>query len=224
MLSIIIPVLNEAETITRCLRPLQKLRRAGHEVIVVDGNSRDNTAALAGPLCDKVLSSPPGRAVQMNTGAGQAAGAYLLFLHADTFLPADIGPLIALARKNQRAWGRFDIHLSGRALGFRVIETCINLRSRLSGIATGDQALFIQRALFNEIGGYPELALMEDIAISKILKKISRPICLPAKVESSSRRWEQHGLIKTILTMWLLRALYFCGCDPARLARYYQCR
>lgn len=222
MLSIIIPVLNEAETIARCLRPLQGLRKDGHEVIVVDGDSRDNSVALAGPLCDKVLSSRPCRAIQMNAGAGEAAGDYLLFLHADTFLPADIRPLISLAEK--RAWGRFDIHLSGQAWGFRVIETCINLRSRLSGIATGDQALFIQHELFNEIGGFPELALMEDIAISKLLKKISRPICLPARVESSSRRWEKNGLIKTILTMWLLRALYFFGCDPARLARHYQCR
>ena len=224
MLSIIIPVLNEAETIERCLQNLQKLRKDGHEVIVVDGNSRDNTVALARPLCDTVLSSKPARSMQMNSGAGQAAGNYLLFLHADTFLPEDISPLIALAKRNQRAWGRFDIHLSGRAWGFRVIESGINWRSRLSGIATGDQALFVQHKLFNEIGGFPGLALMEDIAISKLLKKITRPICLSARVQSSSRRWEKNGVIKTILTMWLLRALYFFGCDTARLARHYQCQ
>ncbi len=221
-ISIIIPTLNEATTITDCLQRLAILRRYHHEVIVVDGGSEDNTFALARPLCDKIFRSSPLRSLQMNTGAEHAQGEYLLFLHADTHLPEDIDQFIGLFETDEKLWGRFDIRLSGTAWIFRVIEACINFRSRLSGIATGDQAIFVHKSLFRDVDGFPNLPLMEDIALSVALKKITRPTCLHLRVISSSRRWERHGVVKTIVTMWSLRLLYFLGYDVIKLARHYR--
>lgn len=216
-LSIVIPVLNEAAGIAAALAALAPLRGAGHEVIVVDGGSSDATAALAGPLADAVLAAPAGRARQMNAGAAAASGDALLFLHADTFLPPDAAALVCAALR-ERAWGRFDVRIDGRAAFLRVIASCMNLRSRLTGIATGDQALFVRRADFH---GFPDIALMEDIAFSKAMKRISPPASLRARVRTSGRRWERHGVLRTVLLMWRLRLAYFLGASPDQLARRY---
>ena len=219
-LSIIIPALNEAGGIAETLRPLQILRRHGHEVILVDGGSRDATVVLAATGVDQVIHSSRGRAQQLNAGAHAARGQALVFLHADTQLPPDADQLILHALK-RRLWGRFDVRLSGTHSGLRVIEKLMNWRSRLTGIATGDQAIFVRRETFLAVGGFPAIPLMEDIALSRSLKQLGRPQCLRACVTTSSRRWEQQGLIRTILLMWWLRLAFWLGADPARLAQRY---
>ncbi len=222
-LSVIIPVLDEAETLPQTLGTLQALRREGNEVIVVDGGSRDGSAELAAGLADQVLLAPRGRALQMNAGARRARGECLLFLHADTLLPAGAAEMIAAGlAATGRAWGRFDVRLSGRPWPLRLVEALMNLRSRLTGIATGDQALFVRRAAFERLGGFPEIPLMEDIALCKRLKRISPPLCLRQRVITSSRRWESNGIWRTIALMWRLRLAYFLGADPAELARRYR--
>ena len=221
-LSIIIPTLDEADVIVATLTPLQSLRRAGHEVVLADGGSRDATTMLAAPLVDKLLSGPRGRARQMNAGAGAASGDWLLFLHADTLLPAHVDEIMFDALAHARGlWGRFDVRLSGVQTPLRVIEATMNLRSRVTGIATGDQAIFVERALFVRVGGFPDLALMEDIALSRMLKRHGPPLCLRARVVTSSRRWESRGVVRTVLLMWCLRLAYFFGADPQRLVRRY---
>ncbi|MBS3905790.1 MAG: TIGR04283 family arsenosugar biosynthesis glycosyltransferase [Syntrophaceae bacterium] len=221
-ISIIIPVLNEAPAIARTLLTLQSLREAGHEVIVVDGGSHDDTITLANPYADKIIQCPRSRSRQMNAGAKLASGDLLLFLHADTFLPDGADRLIIEGMKTgDRKWGRFDVNFSGKHLLLRVIEFLMNWRSRLSHIATGDQAIFVKRELFEAIGGFPEIDLMEDIALSKMLKKHGRPLCLYQRVLTSSRRWEKKGLFRTILLMWFLRAAYFFKINPKRLAKLY---
>lgn len=219
-LSIIIPALDEANGIAETLQHLQVLRRRGHEIILVDGGSRDATATLARPWVDQVIHSARGRAVQMNTGARVTRGNVLLFLHADTQLPPDADRLI-LSALGKRQWGRFDVRLSGTRPLLRIIEGMMNGRSRLTGIATGDQAIFVRRDSFQAVGGFPAIPLMEDIALSHALKKLGRPQCLRARVITSSRRWEQRGLVRTILLMWRLRLAYWLGADPARLAKRY---
>lgn len=221
-LSIIIPVLNEAENLSRVLQSLQVFRRSGHEVIVVDGGSLDNSLALAREAADLVLASEPGRALQMNRGAEKATGDVYLFLHADTILPDDALPLLSALDTSISCWGRFDIRLSSNKTVFRLIEWLMNTRSRLTSIATGDQALFVERRLFEEIKGFPAIALMEDIAISRALKKHSAPLCFSSKVISSSRRWENHGVAMTVLLMWKLRLYYFFGMSPDKLHRLYR--
>lgn len=220
-LSIIIPTLNEGQTICSCLSALQPLRQQGCELIIVDGGSADNTVALASPLTDAISTTTAGRANQMNRGAGLAKADILLFLHADTFLPDLALPLITQHIGNGQQWGRFDIDLQGKHFMFKVISFLMNWRSRLSGIATGDQAIFVSKQLFNDIGQFPEISLMEDIALSKALRKISPPCCLHAKVLSSGRRWQKFGIYKTILLMWSLRLRYFFGADPDVLAYLY---
>ena len=219
-LSIIIPVLNEADWVVAQLQPLQELREAGHEVIVVDGGSQDNTAALAQPWCDRLLTGPRGRALQMHLGSLYARSELLIFLHLDSRLPANIGRLFNYHIPTQ-FWGRFDIQLSGKSRWFRVIENAMNWRSRITGIATGDQALFVHYRLYRQVGGLPPIALMEDIALSKSLRKIIPPRCLQERVTSSSRRWEQRGIIRTMLWMWLLRLLYWLRVSPAWLEKLY---
>ena len=220
-LSIILPVLNEATSIRACLGSLSGLREAGNEVIVVDGGSRDETLALAAPLADRIIEATGGRGPQMNRGAEAATGDILLFLHADTLLPLHAERLIRSALE-RHAWGRFDVRLSGQRRMFRVIEWFMNRRSRLSGIATGDQAIFIRRPAYTEINGFPEIPLMEDIAISKRLKRLSRPACIRERLVTSSRRWEDGGIWATIIKMWRLRLAYFMGVNPAELARRYR--
>jgi rSAM/selenodomain-associated transferase 2 len=220
-LSIIVPVLNESSQIEKCLSKLQVLRQQGHEVIVVDGGSIDNTFLLAKSLSDQTIHSKKSRGIQMNAGATIASGDCFLFLHADTYLPSEISDLFLQIDNVEKKWGRFDIKLSGQNGLFRVIEKCMNLRSRLTGIATGDQAMFVGRGLFEKVCGFPELALMEDIALSSLLIRDSKPVCFKERVESSSRRWEENGIIKTILKMWLLRLLYFFHFDTNKLAKIY---
>jgi len=220
-LSIIVPVLNEAAGIAHALSALQAYRRWGHEIIVVDGGSDDATRKLAAPLADRVLTSPPGRARQMNLGAARARGDVLLFLHADTTLPAQADERIAAALRAGARWGRFDVRLSGRHLLLRVIERMMNLRSRLTRIATGDQALFVMRELFRRAGGFEQIPLMEDIDLSRRLKRLAPCACLRQRVTTSSRRWEENGVLATMLLMWRLRLAYWLGADPARLVRDY---
>jgi len=224
-LSIIVPALNEAADIAAFLRDLQPLRARGVELILADGGSCDATIALATPLVDRVACSLRGRATQMNAGASIAGGEVLLFLHADCTLPAGSDRLILHGLEDSgRKWGRFDVRLSGNPVLLRVVETLMNWRSRVTGICTGDQGLFVDRSLFDEIGGFPDIALMEDIAISKRLKRHSAPLCIPARLITSSRRWEKHGIWRTIVIMWRLRLAYFLGAEPGRLAEIYHGR
>ncbi len=220
--SIIIPVLNEADTLTHSLAALQALRKAGHEIIVVDGGSHDGTAGRAEKLVDSVIVSEKGRARQMNAAAAKARGEILLFLHADTVLPARAPELITSALlETQSCWGRFDVRLSGSAFVLRLVERAMNWRSCLTGIATGDQAMFVRRDVFQKLGGFADIPLMEDIELSRRLKACSRPVCLPQRVITSSRRWEKEGIIRTIVLMWSIRLAYFLGISPARLANIY---
>lgn len=220
--SIIIPVFKEAQALAEHLPLLQALRATGHELIVVDGSGDAASAANFATLADRWLTSVPGRARQMNAGAAAATGEILLFLHIDTRLPADALALLHKGfAKASTVWGRFDVCLSGQRWAFRVIETMINLRSRLSGVATGDQAIFVSQAAFQSIGGFPELPLMEDVAISKTLRRLAPPLCLRAKVITSSRRWETHGVARTVVLMWWVRLLYCLGVAPQTLHGMY---
>lgn len=221
-LSIVIPALDDAAELRRSLPALQTLRRAGHEIVLVDGGSRDGTTALVRPFVDKVLFSPAGRARQMNAGAAAAGGDVLLFLHADTRLPHDGSAQVCAAMRRPTAvWGRFDVHLSSQQWWARMIEAAMNVRSRLTGIATGDQAMFVRRCVFSDLGGFPTLPLMEDIALSRQLKRLARPVCLRARVTTSSRRWESQGWFRTVLLMWWLRFAFSLGVSPAALVRIY---
>jgi rSAM/selenodomain-associated transferase 2 len=222
-LSIIIPVLNEAAGIADTLAPLQPLRARGCEVIVVDGGSTDASADLARPLADRVVTSERGRARQQNAGAAEAAGDVLLFLHADTRLPADADRLVVDGlTASGRGWGRFDVRLTGRHPMLRVIERMIGVRSRLSGIATGDQAIFVRRDWFARAGGFPQIPLMEDVALSKALRRLGPPLCLRETVVTSSRRWEERGVWRTMALMWRLRLEFWLGADPETLAERYR--
>lgn len=221
--SIVVPVLNEARGIAAFLASLQAWRTQGHEVVLVDGGSTDRTVELAQPYVDQLIVSAPGRAHQMNQGAAVSRGQVLIFLHADTLLPrAAMSHLQQIAHESPRSWGRFDVRLSGTHWLLRVVESLMNLRSRLSGIATGDQAIFVARETFEAIGGFPPLPLMEDIALSARLRRLHRPHCLRLRVTTSSRRWEQAGILRTIVRMWWIRWRYFWGVDAARLAAHYR--
>ena len=220
-LSIIIPAVDDAECLATTLPALARLRGAGHEVIVVDGGSRDDTRSRARCFADRVLVAGRGRGRQMNAGAAVAKGDVLLFLHADSLLPDDAQAAIAHAL-TVSCWGRFDVRLSGREWSFRIIEAFMNLRSRITGIATGDQAIFVRREAFAQVGGYPEIPLMEDVAISRLLKAIARPACLRQRVVTSARRWRVNGIARTVILMWRLRLAFALGADPRRLAHRYQ--
>ena len=221
-LSIIIPVLNEAEHIASALLALQPLRERGAEIVVVDGGSTDGTAEIAAPDCDRIITAPTGRALQQNAGAQHALGDTFLFLHGDTQLPVNADDLIATALDNDAAhWGRFDVRFDTHQAMLRVIATMMNARSRLTGIATGDQCIFVRRSAFEAVGGFPAIALMEDIALSSLLRRQSAPACLYNKATTSARRWQKNGAWRTILLMWWLRLAYALGVSPARLAHWY---
>ena len=222
-LSVVIPTLNEGRGISAVLLALAPLVARGAQLLVADGGSADNTVALVQAGGAQVVHAPRGRALQMNAGAQQATGAVLLFLHADTRLPPDADRLIAQAlASGPQVWGRFDVRIAGQPRMLRVIAAFMNWRSRWSGIATGDQALFMTRAAFDAVGGFPVQPLMEDIEMSKRLLKLSRPACLRARVVTSGRRWETQGVWRTVLLMWRLRLAYWRGAAPERLAALYK--
>ncbi len=222
-LSIIVPMLDEAAALPALLNLLMPYQARGCEIILVDGGSRDASRTLARRSGFTVIGSPRGRARQMNAGAAQARSALLLFLHTDTHLPesADLAILAAMQRPGS-AWGRFDLHIEGRSRMLPIIAWAINRRSRWSGIATGDQAIFVRRALFEQLGGFPDQPLMEDIELSSRLRRIARPLCLRPPVRTSGRRWDRDGAWRTILLMWRLRLAYWLGAPAEQLARRYR--
>jgi rSAM/selenodomain-associated transferase 2 len=222
-ISVVIPALNEEDSLAATVASARGPQV--REVIVVDGGSSDRTLALAERLADRVLAGPRGRAVQMNAGAAAAGGDVLLFLHADTRLPENFAAAVLFALGDPGAvGGRFDVWLQPSSPLLALTSALINLRSRLSRIATGDQAIFVRRGVFEDLGGFPPLPLMEDVAFSRSLKRAGRIVCLRERVISSSRRWQRDGVVRTILLMWSLRLLYFCGVSPARLRRVYSDR
>lgn len=222
-LSVVVPVLNEAPGIEAMLQALAPLAARGAQIVVADGGSLDASVALARAAGAQVVHAPHGRALQMNAGALQASGDLLLFLHADTLLPPNADQLIRQALGDGlQVWGRFDVRIDGRPRMLRVIAACMNRRSRWTGIATGDQALFMTRAAFDAVGGFPAQPLMEDIEMSRRLRQLSRPVCLRERVITSGRRWETRGVWRTVLLMWRLRLAYWRGAAPEHLARLYR--
>ena len=220
-LRIVMPVFSEGSTLAVRLRALEPLRKRGVELFVVDGGSTDNTWAIASALADHVLPAPRGRASQMNAGAKDATTDALLFLHADTQLPDGADLLIAHALRVGQHWGRFDVRIDGIHAALRMVARLMNLRSRLTGIATGDQAIFVRRTVFESLGGFADLPLMEDVELSTRLRRHSAPACIQTPVITSGRRWEAHGVWRTIALMWWLRAACFFGASTAALARWY---
>lgn len=220
-LAIVVPMLDEAATLPALLVHLAGWRARGCEVVLVDGGSRDDSVEMARAAGFRVLIAERGRARQMNAGAQACGGALLLFLHADTRLPEAADAMVCAALAVQ-AWGRFDVRIDGRPLMLRVVAALMNLRSRLSGIATGDQAIFVRRDVFEAVGGFPDQPLMEDIELSCRLLRVSRPACLRARVRTSGRRWEQRGVWRTIALMWRLRWAYWRGVPAERLAEAYR--
>lgn len=221
-LSIVIPTLNEGAVIERLLEALQPLRVRDCELIVADGGSTDTTRDLALPLVDQVVACTPGRAQQMNRGAQVASGDWLWFVHADSGFAGDAGIFLQAILGSPREWGRFDVRLEADAWVYCLIETLMNWRSRLSGIATGDQGMFVRRRLFEAEGGFAAIPLMEDIELSRRLRKHGRPACVPIRLCTSARRWQQHGVLRTVFLMWRLRLAYYLGAEPARLAEAYR--
>ena len=220
-LSVIIPMLNEAASIARTIAAI----RAGApdaEIIVVDGGSSDNSIEEARALCHVVISMLRGRARQMNAGAAQASGDVLVFVHADTIVPATFGPDIEGAFADPRiVGGRFDVRLDDDHLLCILIGALISVRSRISRTGTGDQAIFVRRATFHQIGGFPDFPICEDLDFARRMKRLGRIACLRSKVTTSARRWRKGGIIRTVLRMWSIRALYLAGVSPSRLARMY---
>ena len=220
MISVIVPALDEEPVLAETL--LAARQGGVGEIVVVDGGSRDRTVAVARALADRVLVAPRGRASQMNAGAAAAHGDVLLFLHADTRLPPDYPTVIAHALAEAAVvGGRFDVRLDATGIPYRVIERLIGWHSRLTRVATGDQAIFVRRTVFERLGGYPDLPLMEDIALNRMLRQAGRVACLRATVITSARRWHRRGVVRTVLLMWALRAAYYAGVAPERLARVY---
>lgn len=224
MISVIVPVLNEAVLAAPLAQRLNALAERGMEVLVVDGGSTDDTASQLATQSLRVITSTAGRAAQMNAGANAASGDMLLFLHADTMLPEQVEDSIHTALKSSnKQWGRFDVQIAGRSRWLPVIAWMMNRRSCLTAIATGDQALFMPRLVFNAVGGFPEQPLMEDVEMCYRLKRqAGRPACCHDKVITSGRRWDTKGAWPTIWLMWQLRYAYWRGVDASQLARRYQ--
>jgi len=222
VITVVIPTLNEREAVVSTLSTLQGIREFDHEVLLVDGGSTDGTRDLAWPWVDRVLPSAKGRALQLNAGAREARGDTLLFLHADTQVPPEtMESFLHEFPRSPEVWGWFDVGLSGRHWMLRAVERLMNVRSRLTGITTGDHAIFVRRETFEKVGGYPEIPLMEDVAISRLLKREGRPFRPRGRIVTSSRRWERNGILRTILLMWRLRSAYALGAAPERLAESY---
>jgi rSAM/selenodomain-associated transferase 2 len=220
-LSVIVPMLNEEHAIAAALRAIRR-GAAEAEIVVVDGGSSDTSVATARPLADQLINAPRGRAKQMNAGASVATGDALAFVHADSIVPPDFGAAIAAALADPRVvGGRFDLELDEQTLICRLIGALISIRSRLSRTGTGDQAIFVRRKVFERIGGFPDIALCEDLDFARRLKRAGRIACLRSRVVTSARRWRRHGLARTILKMWTIRLLYLAGVSPTRLVRMY---
>ena len=219
--SIVLPLLDEEALLPRAIERLQAMRSRGCELIAVDGGSRDRTMDITRPMVDLLLEAPRGRARQMNVGARRARGEVLWFLHADVLVPPEGDLVVATAVEEGHFWGRFDVALSGSEHAFRIVEWMMNKRSCLSGICTGDQGIFVSAEVFARVGGYPEIDLMEDIALSRLLKTRQLPACLLQRIVVSSRRWERDGIWRTVLSMWRIRACYWLGQKPDALARIY---
>jgi rSAM/selenodomain-associated transferase 2/rSAM/selenodomain-associated transferase 1 len=223
-LAVVVPVLNEAAALAQHLGALAPLRERGAVLIVADGGSTDGTQALAARLADAAVAAPRGRAAQMNAGACHSlarAADSLLFLHADTRLPPDADALIARALAGGATWGRFDVRIAGRHPLLPMVAALMNRRSRASGIATGDQALFVRRAVFEALGGFAPVPLMEDIELSARLRRLAPPACLPERITTDGRRWDRHGFWRTVVLMWRLRAAWAAGADAHQLALRY---
>jgi len=221
-ISFIIPVLNDLEALKRLLPAVQEYRNQGHELLIIDGGSTDGSVTFARSLADRILMTGTGRGRQMNLGAENASHNILFFLHADSQLPPDAGNLILNALSDpDKFWGRFDVCLDEPGVGYTLIAFMMNLRSRWSGVATGDQGIFVRKQYFQKAGRYADIPLMEDIALSKALRKIAWPVCLPEKIVTSARRWRNQGMLKTVLLMWWLRLAYVAGVKPAILAKWY---
>lgn len=221
-LNIIVPLLNEGPQIPALLKHIQSYTHEPIEWLFVDGGSDDGgpEQLLAAGL--RVITAPRGRARQMNAGAAASRGELLLFLHADSRLPAKLPDLSNLLTQSGRSWGRFNVRISGRSLWLRPIAWLMNWRSRLTGVATGDMGIFVTRQAFEEAEGFPDQALMEDIALSKRLRSLSPPLCLSCQITTSGRRWDERGVLNTVLLMWRLRWLYWRGVSPDQLAQRYQ--
>jgi rSAM/selenodomain-associated transferase 2 len=222
-LSVVIPALNEGASIAVTLHSLQSWRKRGVEVIVADGGSSDETCARARPLADRIITAPRGRARQMNAGFQASHGDVILFLHADSLPPTMGDAHIAHALEDlEKLWGRFDVNITGKPFMLRVVAWFMNHRSRLSGIATGDQGIFVRRKTFERIGGFADIPLMEDVEICKRLNALCKPACLKSRITTSGRRWEAHGVWRTIFLMWKLRWMYSRGSTPESLAAMYR--
>lgn len=220
--AIVVPMRNEIAIVPDLIEHLQHWRVRGCEVLVVDGGSTDGSADAVRRAGFEVVESLPGRALQMNTGAASAVADVVLFLHADTRLPDDADRMVAAAVGCGRLWGRFDVHILGKPVMLRLVSTLMNLRSRWTGIATGDQAMFVRRETFLALGGFPQQPLMEDIELSRRLRALSPPACIATKAQTSGRRWEVKGVWRTIVLMWSLRLAYWLGAPAERLARDYR--
>lgn len=221
-LSIIVPTLDEGAVIEELLGALQPLRALGHEIILSDGGSSDDTCARAAGLVDNVVCGSAGRAAQMNRGAATAVGDVLWFVHADTRFVLPVVDTLADMLSGTAQWGFHMIRLDARPKVFRVIEWLINRRSSFSRVGTGDQGLFVRRDLFEQVAGFAVIPLMEDVDLSKRLRKRHDPQVMKSPLLSSARRWQQHGIARTVLLMWRLRLAYFLGVSPQRLAAHYR--
>jgi rSAM/selenodomain-associated transferase 2 len=220
-LSVIVPMLNESPRIAGTLNALRRVAPDA-EIIVVDGGSSDASIAIARPLCDVLISASRGRALQMNAGAHRSHGDVLVFVHADTIVPSTFAADIASALSDPAVvGGRFDVRLDASDLPYRIIGAMISLRSRISRTGTGDQAIFVRRDVFDRLGGFPELELCEDLEFSRRLKRAGRIARLHTRVTTSARRWNRDGLVRTVVRMWMIRAMYLMGVSPARLKRMY---
>lgn len=222
LLSVIIPALNEAATLHHLLPDLATACSQA-EIIVVDGGSTDNTPEVVRTFPSvRRIEASRGRASQMNAGAAFATGQIFLFLHADTVLPPGAQAAVSNALRDPGVvGGRFDVRFDNPRAAFRIIAGLMNLRSRLSGIATGDQAIFVRKQTFDRMGGYADIPLMEDVEFTRRLKRQGRLACLRLRVTTAARKWEREGVVRTIVLMWIMRFLYAAGISPARLHRYY---
>ena len=229
--TVIIPTLNEADVIETTLRLTAGL--GFDAILVVDGGSTDGTRVLVEAVAARtgepvsspiqLLSTSAGRARQLNAGAAAATSDVLVFLHADSHLPADAGQLMqqALADPNV-VGGRFDIRFDRPSVWGQIISTFMNARSRITRISTGDQAMFVRRQVFERLGGFSDIPIMEDVEFSTRLKRTGRTVAIDRHVTTSFRRWEGQGPLRTVLLMWALRFLYWIGVSPRRIARLYQ--